>query len=159
MVGPSLLLDTNVWFEYEMGDAPERKSSELVLWAITHDTRLGIAAHSLKDLFCLIERDLKRRSVNDSPASSGPAARAAAWGALTALRDNVEIIGSDFMDAYLGMKYRGLHDYYEDNLVIAACERMKADVLVTNDQKLIKHAPVLAKTPAETLEWLRVKFG
>ena len=162
MTSPALLLDTNVWHDFEMGEDSDRKSSELVLWALAHDVRLGIAAHSLKDLFTLIERDLKaenRKYPLIEAEQSGSAARAVAWGALASIIEHVEIIGSDYMDAYLALKYRTLHDYYEDNLVIAACERMKADVLVTSDQKLLKHAPVLCMTPAAALGWLQIKLG
>ncbi|MBQ9043622.1 MAG: type II toxin-antitoxin system VapC family toxin [Eggerthellaceae bacterium] len=162
MAQPALLLDTNVWHEFETGADSEHGSSELVLWALANDVRLGIAAHSLKDLFALIERDMKtenRREPLIDDEHNGPAARAMAWGALTSLIDQVEIVGSDYMDAYLALKYRNLHDYYEDNLVIAACERMKADALVTNDRKLAKHAPVLCMTPKDALLWLQVKLG
>lgn len=158
----ALLLDTNVWHEYEMGDSPQHGSSELVKWAAVRNVRLGIAAHSLKDLFSLIERDLKRMNAEDPKIDGeqcGSAARCAAWGALNELIEHVEVVGSDYMDAYLAIKYRPFHDYYEDNLVIAACERMGADVLVTNDQKLLKHAPVLAMTPVNALEWLKVKLS
>ena len=161
MANPALLLDTNVWHEYEMGDSPHHESSALVHWAAAHDVRLGIAAHSLKDLFSLIERDLKRMNADEQEIDEercGAAARAAAWGALSELIDNVEVVGSDYMDAFLALKYRPLHDYYEDNLVIAACERMNADALVTNDQKLLKHAPVFAMTPTDALAWLKVKL-
>ena len=161
MANLALLLDTNVWHDFEMGDGSDRKSSELVLWALAHDVRLGIAAHSLKDLFTLVERDLKtenKRHPLIDAEQSGPAARAAAWGVLASLVEHAEIVGSDYMDAYLALKYRTLHDYYEDNLVIAACERMKADALVTNDQKLLKHAPVPCLTPAAALSWLQAKL-
>lgn len=162
MAAPALLLDTNVWVDHTMGGHPEHGSSDLVLWAADHEVRLGIAAHSVKDLLTIIERDIKRTCKEDAryePERDGAVARAMAWGALASLIDHVEIVGSDYMDAYLALKYRGLHDHYEDNLVISACERMKADVLVTNDQKLLKHAPVLAMTPSAALQWLQVKLG
>lgn len=162
MAKPALLLDTNVWLEFEKGEEQGRESSDLVLWSMSHDVRLGIAAHSLKDLLMLMERDFKKKGFaagDYDPERVGAAARALAWGALASLIDHVEIVGSDYMDAYLALKYRSLHDHYEDNLVIAACERMKADALVTNDRKLAKHAPVLCLTPAAALDWLKVKLA
>lgn len=162
MKSAALILDTNVWHEFAMGECPEHRSSDLILWALTHEIRLGIAAHSAKDLFGLIERDIKRGNDADRKIDeehSGPAARAVAWGVLDRILEQAEIVGSDYIDALLASKYRGLHDYYEDNLVVAACHRMKADALVTNDQKLLKHAPVLAMTPNGALQWLQVELG
>ncbi len=42
------------------------------------------------------------------------------------------------------------------NLIVAACMRMKADYLVTNDEKLLRHAPVAAVTPAKMVQLLNV---
>ena len=43
----------------------------------------------------------------------------------------------------------------EDNLVVAAAQRADATYLVTNDEALIKHAPVAALAPADALALLK----
>ena len=157
----ALVLDTNVWHEYAMGDSPEHRSADLILFAINNGVRLGIAAHSMKDLFRLLERDMKQTCNDALPngaGSPGPAARAVAWGVLERLLENAEVVGSDYMDALKAMKYRNMHDFYEDNLVVSACQRMNADALVTNDKKLLRHSPVNAMTPADALMWLQAEL-
>ena len=53
---------------------------------------------------------------------------------------------------------RSVHGDFEDNLVLAAAERANATYLVTNDEQLIKHAPVTALTPHAALVYLRAKM-
>ena len=50
----------------------------------------------------------------------------------------------DLSDIWMASKQRKLHSDYEDDLIIAAAMRAKADLLVTNDAKLCSHAPVAA---------------
>lgn len=158
---PALVVDTNVLVDFRT--MPKgNESRAFMTWALCHGVRLGVAAHSLKDMFNIVERDLKRQNAFDGaidPEAAGAAAREAAWATVRLLIEKLEVIGSDYMDAFLAAKYQPLHDYYEDNLVIAACHRMKADALVTNDRKLIRHAPVLAMTPGDALKLLEVELG
>ena len=157
MNAPALLVDTNVWLDSRLERPGESDASRFVVYALSCGARLGIAAHSLKDLFILMERNLKRMNEANpaiTPEHAGRAARAAAWATVELMLEHVEVVGSDYMDALLATKYRHLHDFYEDNLVVSAAERMKADALVTNDQKLLRHAPVNAMTPATAIAWL-----
>ncbi len=161
MERPALIVDTNVLIDFRTQPKGD-ESRSFMTWAIRHDIRLGVAAHSLKDVFNVVERDLKRQNLADPvipPESVGAAARVSAWATISLLLEKMEVVGSDYMDALLATKYRNLHDYYEDNLVVAAYHRMKADALVTNDQKLIEHAPVLVMTPGDALRWLQVELG
>lgn len=158
----ALVVDTNVLIDFRT-QPKDGAAREFMTFALCHsdEIRLGAAAHSLKDVFCIVERDLKRQSAISGafdPEAAGIAARRSAWATIEQLTGSIEVVGSDYMDALLAAKYRGLHDYYEDNLVIAACRRMKADALVTSDQALLKHAPVLALTPADALKWLRTEL-
>ena len=86
--------------------------------------------------------------------SAGRAARAAAWAAVSHILEIAEVVGSDYIDAYIAAKERVFHDYYEDNLVVAAARRMKADLLVTNDAALLKHSSVAALPLDRATEWL-----
>ncbi len=48
-----------------------------------------------------------------------------------------------------------LHDDYEDNLVVAAAQRSRADCLVTNDEKLLRHSPVATFSCRDAAIYLR----
>ncbi len=62
-----------------------------------------------------------------------------------------------WVDLYVpGRPLRDQHAEIEDNLIVAACMRIKADYLVTNDEKLLRHAPVAAVTPRQMVRLLEV---
>ena len=48
-----------------------------------------------------------------------------------------------------------LHDDYEDNLVVAAAQRSRADCLVTNNEKLLRHSPVATLSCRDAAIYLR----
>ena len=47
-------------------------------------------------------------------------------------------------NVWFARKYQRIHEDFEDCLVLAAAQRAKADLLVTNDEALLRHAPVVA---------------
>ena len=154
---PALLIDTNVWYDVELGKANREAVRRFFIAARAHDARMGIAAHSLKDLYALVESRMKflnRTEGTISQNSSGKVARAVAWALVEKALDNAEIVGSDYSDALIAVKHRPIHDDFEDCLVIAAAMRMNADLLVTSDQALLKHAPVAALSPQDATHWL-----
>ena len=159
---PALLLDTNVWLDYELGTERADTIMKLLREAHRHGARIGIAAHSLKDVFTIVERRLKQlnreqmRSVRAHMPEhhTGPAARSVAWGVVEHILQFAEVVGTDYMDAHMAVKDRVFHDYYEDNLVVAAARRMDADLLVTSDVALQKHAPVPTLSPDRAILWL-----
>lgn len=235
----AILLDTNVWLDLAFGGERGRLAQQLVVEALDRDARLGIAAHSLKDVFALVERRLKmlNRSasaadglmcdnldgdkraaaltdgdsdreaavvtagniphsaasddggaqgnvlpgsdysrnvpeestapINNKEASQvevsssideqriGAVAREAAWATVKYIMEVAEVVGSDFMDAALAVKGRSVHDFYEDNLVVAAAMRMNADLLVTSDKMLQKHSTVGTLSVPDALNWLQ----
>lgn len=51
---------------------------------------------------------------------------------------------SRFLGVQLARKYQRTHEDFEDCLVLAAAQRVKADFLVTSDEALLHHAPVAA---------------
>ena len=156
MTRPALLVDTNVWLDVEFGERGGWPT-EFLIAARLADARMGIAAHSLKDVYYLIQRRIKlddQRLGGVDPQRSASAARIAAWAVVEHILEVAEVVGSDYMDAHLATKHRCVHDDYEDDLIIAAAIRMKADLLVTSDQALIKHAPIAALTPQDATHWL-----
>ena len=159
MTRPALLIDTNVWLDIEFGERGAWPTEFLIAVRMA-DARMGIAAHSLKDIHYLIQRKIKlddQRLGAADPQRSAAAARVAAWAVVEHIMEFAEVVGSDYMDAHLATKYRRVHDDYEDDLIIAAAMRMKADLLVTSDQALIKHAPIAALSPQDAIHWLKEK--
>ena len=161
VTGPALLVDTNVWLDVEFGERGGWPT-ELLIAARMADARMGIAAHSLKDVYYLIQRRIKldaHRRGGVELRQSARAARIAAWAVVEHILESAEVVGSDYMDAHLAAKHRPIHDDYEDDLIIAAAMRMKADLLVTSDQALIRHAPIVALAPQDAIHWLAEKMA
>ena len=162
MKRPALLLDTNVWLDMEMPGDNHEQVSKFMLTAYDVNARLAIASHSLKDVYILMQRRLKLENAKDGAIPverSGPAARVVAWAVIQKILETAEVVGSDFFDANMAVKHRSIHDDYEDNLVIAAAMRMKADYLVTSDAALLKHATVATLTPQDATKWLMTKYA
>ena len=160
MARKALVVDTNVWLDMEMPGDNYEQVREFVLTARAADARLGIAAHSLKDVYTLMQRRLKLENERDHKLpvdKAGPSARVVAWAVVEKILETAEVVGSDYMDACIATKQRSIHDDYEDDLVIAAAMRMKADFLVTSDAALLRHCPVAALSPADATKWLQAQ--
>lgn len=154
-----LLLDTNVWLDYYDAARPHHAESfALCSHAKRNDIPLLYAVHCAKDIFFLLNASLKRDILASKGAlseSDALAAREAAWGALEHLRQEAFAVSADESDVWLASKYRGLHDDFEDNLLVAAAQRSHAAYLVTNDEQLVKHSPVPTLSPADALAALK----
>lgn len=79
-----------------------------------------------------------------------------AWDCVNEMREVAAAISVDSGDLYLAAKLRDVHNDLEDDLIMAACERAKANYLITNDRKLLAHATVDSRTPAQMVELLRI---
>ena len=145
----TLLIDTNVWVDYYLGCRPRSAAAyELLECANAHDCALAYAATSAKDLFFLLASDYKiayrKTHGGKLTQSAAQAASAAAWAAVNHLSEIAAAVCCDQSDIWIARKQRGLHNDFEDNLVIAAAMRAKALCLVTNDEQLLRHCPVAA---------------
>lgn len=154
-----LLLDTNVWLDLFAGDRPGRREAmELVSWATEQEATLLYAASSVKDLHYVLEWGEKRRLREDGREIT-PAAAAAiseyAWGCIRSMGDIAALVPVDQSDFWLAVRYRAVHPDFEDNLVLAAAERAKADLLVTSDKDLLRRSPVAALAPRDVLALVR----
>ncbi len=158
----AFLVDTNVWVDYELSYTETYKPARELFKALrgAEGVRVGIAAHSLKDVFYIARNRAKAANLKGgmSPEASAASASVVAWALVNHIMETAEVVGSDFLDATIAVKQRGIHDDYEDNLVIAAAMRMKADFLVTSDATLLKHAPVAALTPEDATKWLNAQY-
>ena len=148
-----IIFDTNIWLDYYLGfRAGNAAATRLLTLANNSSCELLYAVTSSKDLFYLIAADFKRaaRQNNDGALSEGDSAAASevAWACLSHMGEIATAVACDESDVWAARKQRPLHADYEDNLVVAAAMRVKADLLVTNDELLLRHSPV-ATLPCE----------
>lgn len=155
---PILLLDTNVWLDLYLPHRPEREAArELVREACNLSCPLAFAAHTALEVYQRISAENKRwlRAQDRLDEAAAIAVKRLAWDCVNEMREVATAIPVDSSDLYLMARLRDLHNDFVDDLVMAACERAKANYLVTNDRKLLMHATVDARTPRQMLELLR----
>lgn len=143
----TLLLDTNIWLDYFLGWRDMSPTSRrLVELALNQGCTLAYAVSSAKDVFYIVTSEHKRleRAAEGSLGKGAVAANAAAWGCVNALQEMACAVPLDHTDVWMASKQRVLHADFEDDLIIVAALRAKADYLVTNDEGLLRHCPVAA---------------
>ncbi len=154
----TLLLDTCVWLDNYLGSRPGSVAAHgLIVEALKRDISLMYAVTTVKDFHYIVAQTLKRerrRAGEEVTEEAAGADNQAAWACVENMRGIATAVGMDASDVWLAEKYRTLHRDIEDNLVIAAAQRANADILVTDDHELIRHAPVAAMTPEDALKLL-----
>lgn len=158
---PKLLLDTNIWLDlYLPGRQGVEPSRELVSWAESHDIGLAFPASAILDVYRRVGAQLKAwvRAERGTLAEVEAAAiKRIAWDDVNEMQRLATPVPVEVHDLALAAKYRDVHNDLEDDLVIAAALRAKANYLVTNDRALIRRSPVTALTPQAML--LALKTG
>lgn len=155
----TLLLDTNVWLDLFLPNRPEGEAARRLLEeADARNINLVFAAQASLDVYqrLIINNERWVRASATLSDEWATAIKRWAWDAVTSMQEVATAVPVDASDIWLACKYRDYHDDYEDDLVLAACQRSHADFLVTNDRKLLKHADICAKTPRQMLELLKV---
>lgn len=153
-----IVVDTNVWVdsycEEHVGSAAAKR---FLIAAQEAHAELLYPVHIAKDVVFVLSQEARRvftarfGSLSESMAL---AIRESAWACMRNMNELATPVGADMSDIWLADKYLRIHPDFEDNLVLAACRRMKANYLVTNDAQLIAHADVVAKTPDQMLQLL-----
>ena len=153
-----LLVDTNVWLDrFIPGRTGSQAANQLILRAVSRGDTLFYPARILADVFYVVERSCRhylREALGEVDEAGAQAARTTAWDCVKNMRELACAVGVDEADVWLACKYHDLHDDLEDNFVLAAAERVRADYLVTNDRALIQHSTVAALTPEAMLNVL-----
>lgn len=156
-----LLLDTNVWLDYYLGDRPQSDAAKnLILYADEENMTLAYAGTSIKDVFYLIQKDFKeqfRRKQDKVTESQALACKAFAWGCVRNMAQIAVAVPVGEPQVWLASHYEDLHGDFEDDLVLAALETSKADFFVTNDEVLRGKAPTGAFDAADMLAYLRMR--
>lgn len=157
----TLLLDTNIWLDYFLGWRDMSPTSRrLVELALNQDCTLAYAVSSAKDVFYIVTSEHKRleRAAEGSLGKGAvAAANAAAWGCVNALQEMACAVPLDHTDVWMASKQRVLHADFEDDLIIVAALRAKADYLVTNNEGLLRHCPVAALDARDMVALLETK--
>lgn len=155
----SLLLDTNVWMGYLSALRPDHKAAfHLVDECCKKDVELLYAVTSSKDVFYAAALDFKRdyRAKHEGALteSASLAARTFAWACVDLMRELGTAVGCDMSDVWFACKQRSIHGDYEDDLFLAAAQRSKTTLLVTSDEKLLRHCPVAALDVKDALAYV-----
>ena len=153
----SAVLDTCIWLNSQIGSSPGHAASrELIIAMRSSGIRLGVAAHSLSNVFYLLTRFFRRCDALGSVPErhSEASARESAWAVIDNIMEYAEVIGMDGSDARIAALYKPAHDDFEDDLVLAAAHRMGADLIVTDDLTFVKRSPLPALTAEDALRWI-----
>ena len=158
---PVLLLATNIWMDNYFVHRPFCQTSrKLITYAVERNFTLAYAATSTKDLFFLASSELKRLARQAAGSLSEEGARSCsslAWGFLQNMTEIAAAVPVGEPQIWLATHYRGLHEDYEDDLILAAAESSKADYLVTNDKALFGKASVPTFTSPDLLAYFAMQ--
>lgn len=156
-----IMVDTNVWVDSYCPDHSESDASRAFLTeSMKEEAQLFFPVHIAKDVLYIIRHELKRAILSETGSIDGETSRAISQISLAFVKNMTESatpVGADASDLWLAEKYLSLHGDYEDNLVLAACKRIDADFLVTNDRRLLEHADIAAKTPRQMMTILSLR--
>ena len=155
---PTLLIDTNIWIDAFDGDRKQHMRAHVLLdTAFERGVTLAFAVSSLKDVYYALSSALMRQSRTVNGVLSEEDARSAeayAWACVQNMQEIATPVAVDVSDVWLAGKFRSqMHDF-EDALVAAAASRCHADVLVTNDERFLRHSPVNAMDAADALTYI-----
>ena len=154
-----LLVDTNVWLDFFMPErAGNKVANEFFERCSADDVLLVCPPHAPQDIFYHVSRGAKRWVRSDKGQLTeawAHAINAHAWDCVRRIQELGAVASMGPGDVWLAEKYQELHPDFEDDLVIAVAQRIKADYLVTNDRKLIAKSPVPTLSPEDTLAVLK----
>ena len=155
----TLVLDTNCWIDYYVGMRPKSKAmAKLIGYSFANDIKLCYPACIIKDVFYLVALEIKRicREEKGSLSENDAAiANETAWSSINHMRENAFAVSVGQSDIWLAAKNKCINNDFEDNLVIAAAERVNGAKLVTSDLGLISHSTVASLTPEDALHYLK----
>lgn len=153
-----VMVDTNVWLDYYLAARPGHQTAcRALLAASEREVNLLYAVTTARDVYCLSSVYLKRDTQWSTGTLTQEDALAIAemsWGFVTSLNEMATAVGADGADVWLALKYKRVHRDFEDNLVLAAAQRAKADLILTTDEALMRHAPLACMRPDDFVSLL-----
>ena len=155
----AILIDTNVWVDYYVARGPRHEASVALVDALEGGQTVPFTAlTSLKDTYYLIAATLKRMARESSvevDSSLAAAANETAWGCvrnLVSIAPNIVRMGAP--EALRALSIKETDPDFEDALIIAAAERVKARYIVTADRGLATRSPIPCVDPREMADIL-----
>lgn len=156
-----VMVDTNVWVDLYVPGRPLRDATIKFFEAAQRDdVELAFTPEIARAVFRIVSHEAKRwvrQGTDELSESYARAIASHAWDFVEDMQQYATSIGSAPTDLWLASKLRDEHAEIEDNLIVAACMRIDADYLVSNDAKLLQHAPVAAATPQMMVKLLEVR--
>lgn len=155
VIPKAVLIDTNVWIDNYLGARCAQHSSRQLI-DVCHNLGINLlfAAVSLKDVYYTLGAFLKakrRESGNPVDEAASFAIEEAAWKCSLNMQEIATLVPVDTSDLWLARRFHDLHGDLEDDLILAAAQRSRADYLVTSDKKLLRRSPVAALAPEDML--------
>lgn len=154
-----VLVDTCVWVDMYLGEREGHEDARALADAsLEAGALLLYSITTCKDAYYLMESLQKRsRRASGRGLSAGDVAaiKRIAKGGIAHMRSLATAVALDEGDVWVAEKLQSVHPDFEDNFVIAAAMRAKADFIVTTDEQLIAHSPVAALTPKNAIAYLK----
>ena len=154
-----VLCDTGIWLDYFLGNRPLHDAARLLVHVCEREgITLLVSPTTLNDFFYLCQLELcqaTRKATGGLTDQQEHAAHEVAWAGLENLSEIATVVLADASDVWLARNHRSVHGDFEDDLIVAAAQRAKVDFLITNDETLLRHAPVAALTAEDAVKVLK----
>ncbi len=153
-----VMLDTNVVVDYLMGREPG--CSDCIKILAMHaacEHAVYVSALTLKDAYYLVSMQLKRMERQASGRLDERMAQAAnevAWACIRQLIENTLVLSTGRPESLQALVLHSVHPDFEDDLIAATALSAGIDYLVSNDETLVKHAPIACLTSADAVSLL-----
>lgn len=153
-----IMLDTNVIVDYLMGRKPGcTDCAKLIASHKACETAVYVSTLTLKDAFYLVSMQLKRMERQASGELSEGMAHAAnevAWACVRQLIESILVVPTGRAESLQALVLRSVHEDFEDDLLVATALSANVDFLVSNDEALVKHAPIACLTSHDAIALL-----
>ena len=153
-----LQADTNFWMVYFLKyEQLFEPCARIVEMAAAERIELLVAPSSVKDVFYLIPRALRRM---DSQEGRGSVSyRPAAWACVEFMLDTATPSPQGVAECEKARMLRQTIDDFEDGLILASAESAGADFVLTYDHGLLEQLPEVFVTPSRALELMEIGLG
>ncbi len=156
-----VMVDTNVWVDLFVPGRPNREES-IAFLAAARDAgvELAFTLDIARAVFRIVSYEAKawvRQGKGALPEDYARAIASQSWDFVESMQELGTAVGSSTSDLWFASRMRDEHADIEDDLIVAACRRIGADYLVTNDRALMSHASVATVTPAMMTRLLEVQ--
>lgn len=139
-----MLVDTNVWMDYCIATSENHEAAvRFMTESAASGAVLYVSSVSLKDIFQLIVRRTKKELRDEGvevDAAWSAAITESAWSFVRSVREDALVVPVGPSEILFAETWHDEHGDFEDDLILAAAKRVRADCVVTSDKDLLKHA-------------------